>query len=71
MAAREAEYQDLLPLNVFVGTWNVNGGKHYRSVALRVRNTIVTFPDLFAPTPFFPPILLIYFLCRVPPWPIG
>jgi hypothetical protein len=36
MAARESEYQDLLPLNVFVGTWNVNGGKHFRSVALRV-----------------------------------
>ena len=24
-----------LPIRVFVGTWNVNGGKHFRSIAFR------------------------------------
>ncbi|KAK3104004.1 hypothetical protein FSP39_023595 [Pinctada imbricata] len=33
MVTSQDEYIDINNLRVFVGTWNVNGGKHFRSVA--------------------------------------
>eukprot|EP00051_Salpingoeca_urceolata_P018935 m.270120 g.270120 ORF g.270120 m.270120 type:complete len:1335 (-) comp19310_c1_seq6:32-4036(-) len=35
MAEREAEYTTKRKLNICVGTWNVNGGKHFRSIAYK------------------------------------
>ncbi|KAG5891990.1 hypothetical protein JTB14_007738 [Gonioctena quinquepunctata] len=35
MCKRYAEYTDALPIRVSVGTYNVNGGKHFRSVVFK------------------------------------
>ncbi|XP_064634309.1 synaptojanin-1-like isoform X2 [Lineus longissimus] len=35
MVLRHREYTDTTHLRVFAGTWNVNGGKHFRSVAFK------------------------------------
>ena len=32
---RYKEFVDTSTLRVFVGTWNVNGGKHFRSIAFK------------------------------------
>ena len=32
---RYREFTDTSTLRVFVGTWNVNGGKHFRSIAFK------------------------------------
>jgi hypothetical protein len=36
MARREAEFTTTIPLNVCVGTWNVNGGSQFKSIAFKV-----------------------------------
>ncbi len=36
MAKREGEFTEPVGINVCIGTWNVNGGKHFRSVAFKV-----------------------------------
>jgi hypothetical protein len=36
MLAREGEYTRKQPIKICVGTWNVNGGQNFRSVALKV-----------------------------------
>jgi hypothetical protein len=32
---RHADFTDPLPLRVAVGTYNINGGKHFRSIVYR------------------------------------
>lgn len=35
MIQRHPEYTKKNPLRICVGTWNVNGGKHFRSIAFK------------------------------------
>ena len=32
---RFSEYTDLAPVRITMGTWNINGGKHVRSIAFK------------------------------------
>ncbi|XP_069133360.1 synaptojanin-1-like isoform X2 [Argopecten irradians] len=35
MVDRHKDYTDVNSLRIFIGTWNVNGGKHFRSIAFK------------------------------------
>jgi len=35
MLLKHPEYTSTSPVRVAIGTWNVNGGKHFRSIAFK------------------------------------
>ncbi|PAA75701.1 hypothetical protein BOX15_Mlig000919g5, partial [Macrostomum lignano] len=49
LLASHEEFTDVTPARVFVGTWNVNGGKHFRSLAHRdasLSDWLVNLPEI-------------------------